>query len=120
LTEVFKRLALVGDVWVLWLLLVASVISLSVIFERLWIFRKNKSDFAVFLDKLGGYLEEGNLSGARQVANGTPGIEARVASAGIENLHKGSASVEEAMTSRLVLERSKLEKKPGNSWHAGQ
>jgi biopolymer transport protein ExbB len=110
MSEIFKKLALVGDVWVLWLLLAASVISLGVIFERWWVFRKNNIDFPVFLDKLAGFLEEGNLPGARNIVNSVYGIEARVASAGLDNLYKGPASVEEAMVSRLVLERSRLEK----------
>ncbi|MGA2091749.1 MAG: MotA/TolQ/ExbB proton channel family protein [Endomicrobiales bacterium] len=110
MTEIFKKLALVGDVWVLWLLLAASVISLGVIFERWWVFQKNKLDFSEFLDKLAGFLEEGNLIGAKNIVENEQGIEARVARAGLENLFKGSASVEEAMISRLVLERSRLEK----------
>jgi hypothetical protein len=32
MTEIFKKLALVGDVWVLWILLAASVFSIGVIF----------------------------------------------------------------------------------------
>ncbi|MFH1260232.1 MAG: MotA/TolQ/ExbB proton channel family protein [Elusimicrobiota bacterium] len=108
--EIFKKLALVGDVWVLWLLLAASVISLGVIFERWWVFRKNKLNFPELLDKLTGLLVEGSLTGAKQIVQDAEGMEARVALAGLDNLAKGPASVEEAMTSRLVLERSRLEK----------
>lgn len=110
MTEIFKKLALVGDVWVLWLLLAASVISLGVIFERCWIFRKDKLNFAEFMDRLAGFLEGCNLAGAREVVQTSQGLEARVALAGLEHLFKGYASVEEAMTSRLVLERTRLER----------
>jgi biopolymer transport protein ExbB len=110
MTEIFKKIALVGDVWVLWLLLAASVVSLGVIFERWWVFRKNKLNFSEFLDKLTGFLEEGNLTGAKKIVENVTAIEARVADAGLKNLFKGPASVEEAMVSRLVLERSILEK----------
>jgi biopolymer transport protein ExbB len=108
--EVFKKIALVGDVWVLWILLAASVISIGVIIERWWTFRKNNLNFPWFLDSLTGFLEEGNLSGARNLVEGVNAIEARVAGAGLKNLFKGPASVEEAMISKLVLERSLLEK----------
>ena len=108
--DVFKRFALVGDIWVLWLLLAASVISLGVIFERWRMFRKNGTDFPEFLDKLTGFLQEGNLAGAKETVTGADGMEARVALAGLNNLARGPASVEEAMTSRMVLERSRLEK----------
>ena len=108
--QIFKKLALVGDVWVLWILLVASVLSLGVIFERWWSFHKNKIAFASFLEELGKRLDRNDAVGARQLARNTAGVEAKVALAGLTNLFKGSASVEEAMTSRLVLERSQLEK----------
>ena len=108
--EIFKRLALVGDVWVLWLLLAASVISLGVIFDRWWMFSKDRVDFPGFLDKLTGYLQEGDLAGAKNIISGAQGMEYRVAMSGLNNLAKGPASVEEAMTSRMVLERSRLEK----------
>jgi biopolymer transport protein ExbB/TolQ len=110
MTEIFKKLALVGDVWVLWILLAASVFSIGVIFERWWFFRKNNLNFSWFLDSLTGFLEEGNLSGARNLIEGVNTIESRVAGAGLNNLFKGPASVEEAMTSKLALERSQLDR----------
>lgn len=110
MTEIFKRLALAGDVWVLWLLIATSVLSLGVILERWWVFRKNRLDFPRFLDDWACRVERRDLDGARQVAQQAGGLEARVAFAGIENFGKGPASVEEAMTSRLVLERATLER----------
>jgi biopolymer transport protein ExbB len=110
MNEIFKKLALLGDVWVLWLLVAASVASLGVIIERWWLFRKNRMVFPVFLDELARRLENGDLAGARRLSTETPGVEARVALAGLRNAAKGPASVEEAMTSRLVLERGSLEK----------
>ncbi len=110
MTKVFHQLALLGDVWVLWLLIIASVVSLGVILERGWCFRKNRIDFAHFLEELAGLLEKDDLAGARQVAKGSRGVEARVALAGLEQFAKGPASVEQAMASRLVLERAALER----------
>jgi biopolymer transport protein ExbB len=109
-TEILKQLALAGDVWVLWVLIAASVLSLGVILERWWVFRKNRLDFPRFLDDWARRVEKKDLPGARQAAQHAVGIEARVALAGLENFGKGPASVEEAMTSRLVLERATLEK----------
>lgn len=108
--QVFKKLALVGDVWVLWILLAASVASLSVIFERWWTFRKNKNGFAQLLDQLAKHFDKNDAVGARQLARSTSSVEARVALAGLVNFSKGPASVEEAMTSRIVIERSALER----------
>lgn len=108
--QIFKKLALVGDIWVLWILLAASVVSLGVIFERWWVYRKSRNGFAAFLDQLAKHFEKNDAAGARQLARSTSSVEARVASAGLVNFAKGPASVEEAMTSRIVIEKSALEK----------
>jgi biopolymer transport protein ExbB len=110
MTEIFKQLALAGDVWVLWTLIAASVLSFGVILERWWAFRRNRLDFPRFLDDWARRVEKKDVAGAKQVAQQAVGLEARVALAGLENFAKGPASVEEAMTSRLVLERAALEK----------
>ncbi|TAK07959.1 MAG: MotA/TolQ/ExbB proton channel family protein [Candidatus Manganitrophaceae bacterium] len=108
--EIFHRLALLGDVWILWLLIAASVVSFGVMLERWSVFRINRLDFPRFLEELSGRLEAGDLAGARQAAQKARGVEGRVAAAGLEHFTKGAASVEEAMTSRLVLERAILER----------
>ncbi len=108
--EIFQKMALLGDVWVLWLLIAASVWSLGVIIERWKAFRGNSLDFPKFLDELSKKLENGDITGARQVARGVNGVEARVVMAGLSNYSKGPVAVEESMTSKLVMERSHLEK----------
>lgn len=107
---IFKKVALLGDIWVLWILLGASIVSLGVIFERWWLFRKNKNGFAQFLEQMVKHFDKNDAAGARQLARSTSSAEARVALAGLINFSKGPASVEEAMTSRMVIERSALEK----------
>src|SRR5688572_24581079 len=96
--QIFKKLALVGDVWVLWILVGASIISLGVVIERWWTYKKNKINFPKFLDDLGRKLDMNDSSGARQLARSCGAVEARVALAGLTHLSKGAASVEEAMT----------------------
>jgi len=110
MAEIFKKLALLGDVLVLWLLLGASVFSVGVIIERWRVFVRSRVLFPEFIDRLTGFLEKGNLAAAKDLVQNAKGVETRVASAGLSNLFKGYASVEEAMTSRLVLERSRLER----------
>jgi biopolymer transport protein ExbB len=107
---VFKRLALVGDVWVLWILIAASILSVGIIIERWWVYRKHKINFPRFMDDVARRLESRDLAGARHLARASNAVEARVAMAGLLHVQKGAASVEESMTSRLVLERSRLEK----------
>ena len=110
MTELFKELALLGDVWVLWLLVFASLLSVAVMADRWRAFRRGKLDFKIFMLKLNSLLENGDFKGAGEYASRFPGLEARVSSAGLEAVGKGPASVEEAMLACLTLERSRLEK----------
>lgn len=110
MNELFKRLALAGDVAVLWTLVGASVLSLGVIYERWKAFRRERVDFPRLMDELARRLERGDAAGARQAAQSAGGVEGRVAAAGLAAFAKGPASVEEAMLARLVLERSRLER----------
>lgn len=107
--ELFKKAALIGDVWVLWLLVAASVGSLGIMLERWWVFRADGADFASLFEGLRGKLDRGDWAGAKRCVEGAHGLEARVALAGLESAGKGAASAEQAMLSRLILERSRLE-----------
>lgn len=110
MNEIFKKLALGGDAAVLWLLVAASVTSLAVCIDRWRSFRRDRVDFASFLHELGLRVERGDEEGARELARRTGGVEGRVAAAGLSCFAKGPASVEEAMMSCLVIERSRMEK----------
>lgn len=107
----FKRLALLGDVWVLWVLLAASVLSLGVAVERWLLFRRSRVDFPAFMGRLRGLLEKGEFTGGRHWARSIPALEARVALAGLDHFSLGAASVTEAMEAQMVLERSLLERR---------
>ena len=90
MAEVFKSLALVGDVWVLYFLIAASVASVAVMVERWMVYRRNKGDV--------------------KLAASSPRTEAKVALEGLNNIKKGPASVEEVMTSTWIREKIELEK----------
>lgn len=108
--ELFRKAAMIGDVWVIWLLVAASVASVGVMIERWRAYKKEAVDFETLLLAIGSRLEAGDLAGARAAAVAAPGLEGRVALAGLECVGKGAASVSEAMQARLILERSRLEK----------
>lgn len=110
MNEIFRKLALMGDVWALWILMAASIASLGVILERWKSFRRNKIEFGKFLDDLLKRLDADDLVGARQLARAHPSVESRVALAGLSNHSKGLQAMEKAMTSKLTLERAQLEK----------
>lgn len=110
MNELFKKSALLGDVWILWVLLFASILSVAVMIDRWRIFRQNRIDFPAFLEKLRSLLDQRNTEAAQTLCADQAGLEARVALTGLKNFHRGAASVEEAMKADLVLGRSFFEK----------
>ncbi len=107
---IFMHMALLGDTWVIGLLILASVVSIGVMFERWRVFRKNRGDLAALMDGLAASLEKGDVPGAVALAEKSERIEARVALAGLKSFPKGAATVEEVMASRWLRERLELEK----------
>lgn len=110
MNEIFKKAALLGDVWVLYLLLAASILSVAVMLDRWRLFRNNAIDFHGFLNGLKSKLEHGNPEGALAYCTQFAAMENRIAAIGLQNFSKGAHSVEEAMKSALVLERGVFEK----------
>ncbi|MFO1480149.1 MAG: MotA/TolQ/ExbB proton channel family protein [Turneriella sp.] len=110
MNEIFKKAALLGDVWVLWLLLAASILSVAVMFDRWRLFRQNRIDFAGFFSGLRELLEQGKTGNALAYCTQFAAMENRIAAEGLRNFIKGAHSVEEAMKSALVIERGNFEK----------
>ena len=110
MTEIFKYLALAGDTWVLYLLLLSSVVSVAVMLERARVYRRAAGDIAGLLDGLSSLLEKNDLPGAILLAESSQRIEAKVALEGLRHFSKGAASVEEHMVSRWLREKLELEK----------
>ncbi len=107
---IFMHLALVGDTWVIVLLILASVVSIGVMIERSLVFNKNKGDLASLMDGMAASLEKGDVPGAMAQAQESQRVEARVALAGLKSFPKGAAAVEEVMVAHWLRERLELEK----------
>ena len=111
MSDLFLKVALLGDAWVLYLLVAASVFSIAVMVDRLRAFQSVRADIAGLLDGLAAKLELHDIEGAEGLAVASPAVEARVALVGLRNFSKGPATVEEVMASRWLRERQALEKR---------
>ena len=107
---IFMHLALLGDTWVIVLLIGASVVSIGVMIDRAKVFNKNRGDLAALMDGLAASLEKRDIPGAVAQAEKSERVEARVALAGLMSFPKGAAAVEEVMVARWLRERMELEK----------
>lgn len=110
MNELFKHLALAGDVWVLYLLGAASVLSVAVMVERYLTFSRGRGDVPALMDALGRLLEKHDVPGALRLAASSSRIEAKVALEGLQSMGRGVAAVEEVMASRWLREKMSLEK----------
>lgn len=103
-------LTLLGAEWVLWLLILLSILSVAIILERMVYFSKIKIDFAHFSRELGRLLVDNDMDGVQKLCGSSPALEAQVVMQGVAVQKKGSQAMEENMTSYLVGSRQNLDK----------
>jgi biopolymer transport protein ExbB len=107
---IFMHLALLGDTWVIVLLILASIGSIGVMIERATVFNRNKGDLASLMDSLAACLEKRDIPGAIALAEKSERVEARVALVGLKSFPKGAAAVEEVMVAHWLREKMELER----------
>ena len=97
LTNILLRLTFVGAEWVLWILVLLSVISVALIVERCLYFYNHRVDGEQLGQQLEQLLQEGNVRGAWDLVNGSDCIEHEVVAAGLPALRRGATACSEAM-----------------------
>jgi biopolymer transport protein ExbB len=97
LTETLLRLTFVGAEWVLWLLVLLSVISIALIVERAIYFFTHRVDGDLLGQQMEQLLGEGNVRGVWDLVNESDCIEHEVVAAGLPALQRGTAACSEAM-----------------------
>lgn len=113
ITERFLAFTLLGSEWVLWLLVVLSVLSVAVMVERALSLYQRPPDLEVLAGRLPALLGQGDAEGARRALGKPRSPEVRVALAGIEALAHGHKAALEAMASARARERLAMEKHLG-------
>jgi biopolymer transport protein ExbB/TolQ len=101
LTSLFLRLTYVGAEWVMWILLLLSIISIALMVERWMYFYRTRIDSDDLAAKLDEQLRARNLQGAWQLVKDThtQSIESAVVAAGLIALRNGAHAASEAMLS---------------------
>lgn len=98
-----------GASWILWLLMVLSVVSLAIMLERAWVYWSLRDDIARLMRDLGDRLRADDLAGAKSLLKGSPSAEAAVVLAGVVEADRGADSAEEAMMGAAALQKARLE-----------
>ena len=113
ITEHILAFTLLGSEWVLWLLVLLSILSVAVMVERGIAMSGRRTDFETLSEKLHQALTAGDRKAAREILGVPRCPEVRVALVGLDELPRGSTAAVEAMASVRSRERLVLEKHLG-------
>jgi biopolymer transport protein ExbB len=107
----FTKLAMLGAEWVMWLLIGLSVLSVALMLERAFLYRKLGDDLEKLAEELRDFLRGGDLDGAKARLARSPSPAATIALAGLNESDRGPEAAEESMAgatarTKLGLERN--------------
>lgn len=107
LTTKLLSVTLTSAEWVLWLLAVASILSVAVIIERALYFRSHRVRDT---QTLVGHLAAGKLEEALALVEKAQGMEAAVVREAVGAAKQGPGSTEEAIARAIARERPRYER----------
>jgi biopolymer transport protein ExbB len=108
--KLLLNFTLMGGEWVLYILLLLSMLSIAIMVERALYFRRNKADVSALMEGVTARIKDGKPDEALGLARGINAVEARVIEIGISNIKSGRRAMEELMSAKIISERIALEK----------
>lgn len=106
--SIARVLDTLGAEWVLYLLILLSVLSIAIVVERVLFLQRHRVP-ADLQERLLRALDKGQ-SEAVSVLEPHAGMEAQVVLAGVREMHRGPAAVEELMAAREALEKQRYDR----------
>jgi biopolymer transport protein ExbB/TolQ len=94
---------------VLYLLMTLSVVSIGVIIERWWFFRRRRVDVNELADRLEGALRTGDQAAALAILGESRSVEARILTDAIRWQARGAESVEQILAKSMRRHRPEVE-----------
>jgi biopolymer transport protein ExbB len=101
--------SLLGASWVLWLLVMLSVLSVAVMIERAVFYLRRRVNVRALSEQLHSLLDQREYERARALLQGNDSMEAHVISAGLGTVARGPRVVSETMEAELLRQRSRFE-----------
>ena len=105
LVQKLLSVTLVGVEWVLYLLLILSVLSVAVMVERFFIIRRAKSRPEETFEGIRDLVEKVEFEAAASKLENGAGIDARVLYAGLRSAKMGPTSVEETIVAEAARQK---------------
>jgi len=109
LVQKLLSIAEVGGQAVLYVLLALSVLSVGIVVERWWYFRKRRIDAAAVGRKVVKFLRENDIAGAQKMLKALPGVEAEVIAESLDWYPDGYDAVEQVIAGGIKERRKGYE-----------
>jgi biopolymer transport protein ExbB/TolQ len=97
--------------WVLWLLLSLSLLSVAVMVERWFFYRRRKIDFDAVKGEFSKALDKGDFAAAAKLLAKYDCLETNVTLAGLRGYEKGPESVEDLIAGALSRGKAEYERR---------
>lgn len=108
--ERLTAFAMLGATWVMWLLVLLSIVGLAIILERAYYLFASRDDVAKLKADLLARLRANDVEGARKRMSSSRAVEAQVVLAGLEVAADGAHSAEQRMQGQQSLARMNMER----------
>jgi biopolymer transport protein ExbB len=108
--ERLTAFAMLGAGWVMWLLVVLSVVGLAIILERIYYLVSSRDDFPSLKADVLKLLGKGDFAAAKKRLGSSRSFEARIVAAGVDAADDGPDAVEDRMAGEASLARLAMEK----------
>lgn len=108
--ERLEAFAMLGAGWVMWLLVLLSIVGVAIVLERTYYLLASRDDVRGIRDDLRKLLRGGDVEGAKKRLSGSRAFEARIVHAGLEAADEGPEAVEERLESETHLARLQMER----------
>jgi biopolymer transport protein ExbB len=109
--ERIQRITNYGAHWILWVLVVASVVALAIVIERTVLFWSSRDNVGRLRREIRALLAAHDVAAARRRLDDSPSFEAVIARAGLDA--EGVGSAEERILAEREVARLKLERHLG-------
>lgn len=109
LTQRLLSIALIGTEWIIWLLLLLSILSLSVIMEKIWVLRKKRGNLEKLRQKIASVLAKNDLSAVENILSKDSSSAAQVALKVVRNIKLNRINFEDGLSIALSEEKVMLE-----------
>ncbi len=109
LLQKLLAIALVSTEWIIWVLLILSVISVAVIIERFFVVRFKRGDLESLKQKIGSAMRKGNNAGIENILRQDNSSAAKILLETIQNTEKMGLAFEDSLEIAISEEKLRLE-----------